>query len=70
MHTTGRLVLIAAWLFIGSIYSAEAQTNARTVIDRAIKAHGGAEKVARLKIARITVQGVTMESGSAVAITL
>jgi hypothetical protein len=69
MHKIGLCLFIACFL-TGSVRYVEAQTGAKTIIDRAIKAHGGAGKIARLKIARIKMQGVMLEGGKEIPLNL
>jgi hypothetical protein len=64
------LYFLTVFLLIGSIRLADAQTGAKAVIDQAIKAHGGPAKIARLKVARIKLQGVMLEGGKEIPLTL
>lgn len=64
------LACCATASLIGSVHLAAAHADAKAVIDRAIQAHGGAEKIAKLKSARFRLQGVSFEGGREMSMTI
>jgi hypothetical protein len=61
-----RKLVLAAWtagLLLGLAGKASAQESPVTVIERAIKAHGGLEQLARARADRVKIKGTVLEGG-------
>ncbi len=68
-----RTLWVAAGLLLlapGSASAAEAQEEARAILGRAIRAHGGAEKIAKLRAVRRKLKSTLWINGSAVPATV
>ncbi|HME90451.1 MAG TPA: hypothetical protein VKE49_03445, partial [Myxococcaceae bacterium] len=58
-----------ALLFLGAAHRLEAQEEVRSIIDKAIRAHGGEEKLAKVKAVRAKSKGTIHFGGARAAYT-